>query len=63
MFLKIFCLLAGIILLGTGALMTEEKVSERYNVYKMIIGAEIAFVGLIIITLSLLAIFPQLLPF
>jgi len=63
MFLKIFCLLAGIILLGTGALMTEEKVSERYNVYKMIIGAEIAFVGLITIALSLLAIFPQLLPF
>lgn len=63
MFLKIVCLLTGIILLGAGALMTEEKVSERYSVYKIIIGAELAFAGLIIITLSLLVIFPQLLPF
>ena len=62
MFLKIFCLLAGVILLGTGALMTEEKVSERYNVYKMIVGMELAFVGLIVIAISFFSIFPRLLP-
>ena len=62
MFLKIVLLLVGLILLGIGVPMAEGSISERYNVYKMIVGMELAFVGLIVIAISFFSIFPQLLP-
>lgn len=63
MFLKIVCLIIGVILLGIGAPMAEGSVSDPYNIYKRIVGAELAFAGLIIALVSLIAIFPGLLPF
>ncbi|MFZ3069435.1 MAG: hypothetical protein WA052_03970 [Microgenomates group bacterium] len=63
MFIQIVFLIFGIVLLVIGAPMAEGGVSDPYNIYKMIVGAEMTIAGVIIVTLSFFAIFPQLSPF
>lgn len=63
MFIQIVFLVFGTVLVIIGFPMSEGRVPGPYNIYKMIVGAEMTIAGVIIVTLSFFAIFPQLSPF